>query len=237
MRLLLGLALSSLLFLQGCSSTSQLSPAGDAVYYALSSDATLRTWVDACKTGDSRTAQDAIVARQDWWNRNGALVEGADFGLSYGMIYISEDRAETGARLALAMTWNIIENAEKEVNERLKNANLDRTCQAEFARYMKGDFDLKNSKQHHQELITLQGVKQRSSEDLKMKQASVELHTGKEFGRSLFVVEKIAKRNGCPGADVKLLKNEWPNEIYGVSCPDQSYMLTQCEWGNCRILK
>src|SRR5690554_8062217 len=98
-------------FLLGCSSTP-LSLKGEAVYYALETDTLLRTWEESCKEVNLDVKQKALLTRQNWWQRNGTFVEAADFGLAYDMIQISGDRPETGARLALAVTWDIVENAE-----------------------------------------------------------------------------------------------------------------------------
>ena len=83
--------------------------------------------------------------------------------------------------------------------------------------------------------MDLQRRSQQQGEDLEIKRAAVSVEAGKEYGRSFYVVEKMAKRNGCSGAEVHLLKNAWPHEVYDASCPDGSYLLMRCEWGNCLI--
>lgn len=234
MRLLVLLVASTLLV--GCSS-NPLSPKGEAVYYALEADTLLRTWEESCKAVDLDVRQKALLARQNWWERNGTFVEAADFGLAYDMIKISDDRAETGARLALAVTWNIVEDAEQQVAKRLATGDAVKTCTAVMQAYNKGQHDLRDNKKHYKQLVELQALKQVKGSDLKLKQASVERVNQKEFGRSFYVVEKTAARYGCSNAKVKLIKNNWPTELYDVSCPDNSGFFVQCEWGNCRLIK
>lgn len=234
MRILMLLLASS--FLLGCSS-NPLSPKGEAVYYALEADTTLRTWEESCKEVNLDVRQKALLTRQNWWERNGAFVEAADFGLAYDMIKISDERAETGARLALAVTWNIVENAEQRVNKKLASGDAAETCAKVMESYSKGDHDLRGHKKHYPQLVQLQTLKQAKGTDTKLKQASVERISQKEYGRSFYVVEKTAKRYGCSDAKVQLIKNNWPDEIYDVSCPDNSHFFVQCEWGNCRLIK
>lgn len=235
MRIPLLTALASLLLLQGCSS-NPLSPTGEAVYYALQTDTTLRAWVDACQDVNAETRQAAFTARQNWWKRNGAFVESADFGLNYDIIHVTEDRAETGARLAMALTWQVVETAEKEVNELLADAgNRGDLCMRVLNQYNNGERDLHGNDKVYDSLVSLQRRSQKEGKDLALKRAAVESKTGKVYGRSFYVVEKMAKRNGCPGAEVHLLKNAWPFEVYDARCPDGSYLLMRCEWGNCLV--
>lgn len=234
MRLLMLLVASTLLL--GCSS-SPLSPKGEAVYYALEADTLLRTWEESCKEVDLDIRQKALLTRQNWWDRNGTFVEAADFGLAYDIVKVSDDRAETGARLALAVTWNIVEGADQEVEQKLSSGNAAKTCAEVMDAYNKGQHDLRGNKKHYKQLVELQTLKKAKGNDVKLKQASVERVNQKEYGRSFYVVEKTAARYGCSNAKVQLIKNNWPTELYDVNCPDNSNFFVQCEWGNCRLIK
>lgn len=221
--------------LVGCSS-NPLSPTGEAVYYALQTDTSLRSWVDACYDVSSETKQQALRTQRNWWKRNGAFVESADFGLAYDIIKVTDDRAETGARMAMALTWQVVETAEQEVNELMTGASdKEDLCLRILERYNEGEMDLRGNEKLYQGLVKLQRRSQSQGKDLAMKRASVEKRTKTVYGRSFYVVEKLAKRHGCPGAQVQLLKNDWPHEVYDGRCPDGSYILARCEWGNCLI--
>lgn len=235
MRIFAVMLMASMAVLQGCSS-NPLSKTGEAVYYALQTETTLRAWVDACSDVSAETRQAAYTAKQNWWKRNGAFVESADFGLGYDIIYVTEERAETGARLAMALTWQVVETAESEVNNLLADSgNRQDLCLRVLNQYNKGDKDLHGNDELYNSLVDLQRRSERNGKDLDMKRASVQAATGKVYGRSFYVVEKMAKRNGCPGAEVQLLKNAWPHEVYDAKCPDGSYLLVRCEWGNCLV--
>ncbi|KZZ51068.1 hypothetical protein A3759_00295 [Thalassolituus sp. HI0120] len=234
MRFIISMFLLSL-GLVGCSS-NPLSPTGEAVYYALQTDTSLRSWVDACYDVSSETKQEALRTQRNWWKRNGAFVEGADFGLAYNIIKVTDDRAETGARMAMALTWQVVETAEQEVNELMTGASdKEDLCLRVLERYNEGEMDLRGNEELYQGLVKLQRRAQSQGKDLAMKRASIEKRTKTVYGRSFYVVEKLAKRHGCPGARVQLLKNDWPHEVYDGRCPDGSYILARCEWGNCLI--
>lgn len=222
------------LLLTGCSS-SPLSPTGEAIYYALDVDMRLRTWVDACKSVSPVMRQEAMITRQNWWRRNGDLVEGADFGLAYDLVHISGERAATGARVAMALTWNIVQNAQTEVQARLEDQDSELVCRDIMSQYNLGKFDISNNEKLLQALHDLRSRKTLQGNDLRMKQAEVYRQAKTEYGRAFYVAEKIASRRGCEGGQVQFLKNDWPNEVYSVSCPNKSYLIMRCEWGNCRV--
>lgn len=226
--------LGSLFILTGCS-TQQLSPMGLAVYDTLETDAELRTWVSACQTQSPDLQRTAMLTYRNWWQRNGSYVESADFGLAYGLVRVSAERVETGARLASGITWNIIQNADLDVRQRLTPNNAEKTCYSVLAQYDSGKHDFGKKNQWHKELAELQRLKQERGAELAQQQANIVAASGKEYGRSLYVVERLAKREGCDAADVRLIKNSWPNEVYEARCAGQNYLLMLCEWGNCRL--
>ncbi len=233
MRLTILIFAASLAFLQGCSS-NPLSPTGEAVYYALEKDTHLRMWSDACQDVSPDLRQSALMAQQNWWQRNGTFVEGADFGLAYDLVQVSDTRTETGARLAMALTWNIVAEAEADIKKRLQGDTAE-VCRKELAEYNNGARDLRENDRLYRELVTLQQRLQREGTDLNLKRASVAQRSGKVYGRSFYVVERMTMRQGCSGGEIHLLKNAWPHEVYDARCPDGSYLLVRCEWGNCRL--
>lgn len=221
--------------LVGCSS-SPLTSTGESIYYALQTDTSLRSWVDACYDVSSDAKRQALMAKRNWWQRNGTFVESADFGLAYDIIHVTDERAETGARMAMALTWQVVETAEKEVNELLSGTNdKEDLCLRILQQYNEGERDLRGNEELYNGLVKLQRRAQSQGKELALKRASIERVNKKVYGRSFYVVEKMAKRNGCPGAEVQLLKNAWPHEVYDAKCPDGSYILARCEWGNCLI--
>ncbi|MFC3679648.1 hypothetical protein [Bacterioplanoides pacificum] len=221
--------------LAGCSS-NPLSPTGEAIYYALQTDTSLRSWVDACTGVSSEAKQQALMTQKNWWKRNGAFVESADFGLAYDLVTVTDERAETGARLAMALTWQVVETAEQEVQELMQNtSDREQLCRGIMTQYSEGERDLRGNESLYNNLVALQRRSQSQGKELALKKASVEQRTGRVYGRSFYVVEKMARRQGCPGAEVQLLKNAWPHEVYDARCPDGSYLIARCEWGNCLI--
>lgn len=237
MRKLLYIFISgALLTLAGCSS-NQLSPMGLAVYDTLETDAHLRTWVHACQKQGPELRRSAMLTYQNWWQRNGSFVESADFGLSYGIVRVSEERVESGARLASGITWNLVQNADLDLQKRFIPNRADKVCYSVLADYDSGKYDLGKNNKWYKELVDLQRLKQQKGEELTRQQAQVVAATGKEYGRSFYVTERLVQREGCNEADVRLIKNTWPNEVYDARCSDQSYLVIQCEWGNCRVLR
>lgn len=221
--------------LVGCSS-SPLTKTGESIYYALQTDTSLRSWVDACYDVSSDSKRQALMAKRNWWKRNGAFVESADFGLAYDIIKVTDTRAETGARMAMALTWQVVETAEKEVSELMaETSNKEDLCLRILQQYNEGERDLRGNEELYNGLVKLQRRAQSQGKELALKRAAIEKVTKKVYGRSFYVVEKMTKRHGCPGAEVQLLKNDWPHEVYDARCPDGSYILARCEWGNCLI--
>jgi hypothetical protein len=229
--LLSALALS---LLAGCSTPQ--SSTNDAVYYALQTDVQLRLWVDHCEGISSRVKQVAWQAKSNWWRRNGAFVEGADYGLTREIMMVSGDRDVTGANIALGITSQVVDQAEKEMQSVLEgSSNQEKLCMNMLAKFNDGDYDLRDNNQLYPTLVDLQRREQRDGQKLEEKAAMLEIKKKRKFGRSLYAVEKLAKRSGCPGAKVQVIKADWPHEVYDVQCPDKSYVLVRCEWGNCLV--
>ncbi len=224
----------ALSLLAGCSTPK--SSTNDAVYYALQTDVQLRLWVDHCEGISGRAKQVAWQAKKNWWRRNGAFVEGADYGLTREIMMVSGDRDVTGANLALGVTSQVINQAEKEMQSVLEgSSNQEKLCMNMLAKFNDGDYDLRDNNQLYPTLVDLQRREQRDGQNLEEKAAMLEVKKQRKFGRSLYAVEKLAKRSGCPGAKVQVIKADWPHEVYDVQCPDKSYVLVRCEWGNCLV--
>ncbi|MFT6190114.1 MAG: hypothetical protein ACJARQ_001875 [Oleispira sp.] len=232
-RVLISALLLSLLV--GCSSAPQ-SSTGQAVYYALQTDVQLRLWVDHCQNMSGKLKQVAWQAKSNWWRRNGAFVEGADYGLTREIMLVSGDRDVTGANIALGITAQAVQDAEAEMKLILdESGNQEKLCLNMLSKFNDGDYDLRDNNQFYPTLVDLQRRAQQNGQELQEKSATLAINKQRKFGRSLYVVEKLAKRSGCPGANVKVIKSDWPHEVYDVQCPDNSYILVRCEWGNCLL--
>ncbi len=228
-------SLMTLSLLTACSSAPQ-SSTGQAIYYALQTDVQLRLWSDHCSKIDPQVKQKAWQAQKNWWQRNGAFVEGADYGLTREVMLISGERDVTGANVALGVTTQVVQDAEAEMAGILKESgDQKKLCLNMLAKFNDGEYDLRDNNQFYPTLVDLQRRSQRDGQDLEEKAAALEIKKQRKFGRSLYVVEKLAKRSGCPGGKVKVIKADWPNEVYDVTCPDNSYVLVRCEWGNCVV--
>jgi hypothetical protein len=233
LRILFSLMIFSLL--TACSSAPQ-SSTGQAIYYALQTDVQLRLWSDHCSQIDPQVKQKAWQAQKNWWQRNGAFVEGADYGLTREVMLVSGDRDVTGANVALGVTTQVVEDAEAEVASILKESgDQKQLCLNMLAKFNDGEYDLRDNNQFYPTLVDLQRRSQRDGQNIEEKAAALEIKKQRKFGRSLYVVEKLAKREGCPGGQAKVIKADWPNEVYDVTCPDKSYILVRCEWGNCVV--
>jgi hypothetical protein len=53
-------------------------------------------------------------------------------------------------------------------------------------------------------------------------------------GRSLLLVEKIARKRICLEHSVINILSDWPLEYYGVYCKNGNQVVVRCDWGNCK---
>lgn len=232
------LMLISAAFMGGCAQAPQLSPKGDAIFYALQADTMMNTWRYECAQVSSRTNYLAESARADWWRRNGNLVEAADFGLAYNMVTVTDERQDTGARVAMALTWEVQERAAALVTKKLSSTDdKDAMCAKILADYRKGDWDIKGSEEIQIALKSMKAQSIEQRDDYDLKRGRIEAKTTKRYGRSLYVVEQFAEQEGCEKSSVQLLKGEWPYEIYDVVCDAKPFMLMRCEWGRCATME
>jgi len=224
-------------FLTGCAS-NQLSPKGDAIFYALQADTMMNTWRYECAAVSGRANYAAETARADWWQRNGDAVEAADFGLAYNLITVTDTRLDTGARVAMGLTWEVQERAVQTVRNKLEGASdKEALCVKILGEYQAGEWDIKGSEEIQQALSSLEATAAKEQGTYRERKGMVETSTGKRYGRSLYVVEKLSDQQSCDRSGVSLIKGEWPYEIYNVECDDQPLSIVRCEWGRCTFVE
>ncbi|MBL4607085.1 MAG: hypothetical protein JKY01_04570 [Pseudomonadales bacterium] len=226
--------LTSLILFTGCASAPSWPPKENAIIYGLSHDATMRRVMDYCSEAQPALKNKAWEAKKNWWQRNGLFIEAADYGFSYNLLTLNGDRQETNARYAMALALEV----EKTANSRAKIVTTSQgaaACTKIIAEYNEGSRDLDKSSEFHPILTALYQAKKTHGDDLLLKQARVAKVSGKRFSRSSITAERLVKRTVCPRAIVKTLRSNWPTEIFEATCPDKSYSLISCEWGNCKV--
>ena len=182
LRIIMSALLLSLMV--GCSSAPQ-SSTGQAVYYALQTDVQLRLWVEHCQDMSSKAKQAAWQAKTNWWRRNGAFVEGADYGLTREIMLVSGERDVTGANIALGITTQVVEDAEAEMKGILdESGDQEKLCLNMLSKFDDGDYDLRDNNQFYPTLVDLQRRAQREGKDLIEKSAMLEINKQRKFGRS-----------------------------------------------------
>ena len=220
--------------LAACSGVSR-SPQEKAINYALVNDVVVRKLADECSDVSVTAKQAAWRGYKSWWKRNGNLVEAADYGLSYNLVTLTGDRQETGARLAMGLTYDIVTEAERQVEELLIDGDKEETCVDLMGEYRDGAMDLREDSELYDSLVGLQQLQEVEGPDLLLKTSLIEAKKGKKYSRSAYTVERLVKREGCVNPKVKPLKADGPNEILEAVCADKTFMLVRCEWRNCKI--
>jgi len=222
------------LTLAACSGPSR-TPQEQAISYALVNDVTVRKLHDACADVSVSAKQAAWRAQNSWWKRNGGLVKAADYGLSYNIVSLTGDRLETGARYAMGLTFDIVHQAEKNVESLLASENKEEACVSVMEGYRDGSKDLQQDSTLYPILVDLQQKSDAQANDHYLKISRMEKQQGKAYSRSAYVAEQLVERNGCVKPKVSTLKANGPNEILEATCADDSFMLIRCEWRNCKI--
>ncbi|GAA6133735.1 hypothetical protein NBRC116188_05240 [Oceaniserpentilla sp. 4NH20-0058] len=222
------------LAISACSSNSR-TPDEQAISYALVQDVIVRKLTDTCSDISVTAKQAAWRGYRSWWKRNGSLVEAADYGLSYNLITLTDNRQETGARLAMGLTFDIVNEAEQHVKELLAEGDKTETCLGTMAEYRDGNMDLREDSNMYPLLVKLQQQHDSKGQDLYIKMSEIEDKSHKKYSRSAFAVERLTKREGCVNPKVRTLKADGPNEVLEATCADNSFFLIRCEWRNCKI--
>lgn len=239
MKQIIGLLICGLL-VASCSQSPviPLSEKNSVIYDALYADALMNTWRYQCSEVSTRTHYAAREARAAWWQRNGEYIKSADFGLSYNIVTVTDDRIETGARLAMAMMWDIRTRSSKAVSDSLANkSNKETICLNTLEEYKKGKKDISANPQMSALLSDLKRYSQENQQDMDLRRAKISVNKTDQYGRSFYVAEKFAQDLGCSAPSVRLVKGEWPNEVYDLECTDRPFVLLRCEWGSCRAME
>ncbi len=224
----------SLLALAACSGVSR-APQEKAISYALVSDVAVRKLTDQCSKVSVAAKQAALRGYRSWWKRNGNLVEAADYGLSYNLVTLTNDRQETGARYAMGLTFDIVSEAEQRVADLLSDGDKEDTCLSMMSEYRDGEMDLSEDSELFELLVKLQQEQEMQGDDHLLKISRIERKKAKKYSRSAYIVERMVKREGCVNPKVRSLKADGPNEILEAVCSDKTFMLVRCEWRNCKI--
>ena len=177
------LLISILVFLTACSGVSR-TPQEQAISYALVNDVTVRKLTDACSNVSIAAKQSAWRGYRSWWTRNGNLVEAADYGLSYNLVTLTDDRLETGARLAMGLTFDIVAQAQQQVDKLLSDSDKEEACIDIMSEYRDGKMDLREDQNLYPLLVNLQQRQQQQGEDLLLKIATIEDKKDKKYSRS-----------------------------------------------------
>ena len=220
--------------LAACSGVSR-TPDEQAISYALVNDVAVRKLADECSTVSTAAKQAAWRGYRSWWKRNKTLVEAADYGLSYNLVTLTNDRLETGARYAMGLTFDIVAEAEQRVAELMAGGNKEETCIDVMGEYRDGGMDLREDGEMYNHLVRIQQAAVNQAEDHYLNIAKIEDKKSKKYSRSAYVVERLVKRSGCIKPKVRTLKSDGPNEVLEATCADKSFMLVRCEWRNCKI--
>lgn len=227
------LALSAMT-LVACSGIER-TPDEQAIQYALVNDVMVRKMSDECSKVSVVAKQAAWRGYRSWWKRNASLVEAADFGLSYNLVTLTDNRLETGARYAMGLTFDIVADAEQRVAKMLESGDREATCVDVMGEYQDGSKDLRENEEMYGYLVKIQQRASNEANDHYLKIAKIESKRGEKYSRSAYVVERLVKRNGCVSPKVRTLKTDGPNEVLEATCADSSFMLVRCEWRNCKI--
>lgn len=227
--------------LVACSSKPTMIPLSgknEVIYNTLYADAMMNTWRYECSQVSTRSNYLSQEARTSWWQRNGELVKSADFGLAYNIVTVTDSRADTGAKLAMSIMWDIRSKSQQAVADKLSGkSNQEAICLDILNNYKKGKWDIKGDQETQSLLNGMKAYAEENKNKMDLRRAMISSSTRTQYGRSFYIAEKFAEQQGCNAQSVRLVKGEWPNEIYDLECTDKPFILLRCEWGSCRAME
>ncbi len=217
----------------GCA-TSTADYRNEAVAYALTTEAELRAWVEACNEISGDAAGAARTADRAWWERNEQLLRAADYGFTRELQSFTDERRDESLALFTMRAGDALDRQQRAaVADQLDGRNPERTCIRELARFEAGDRDLSQDSDHYSALVALANDGGLDTEPVtRSRQPAL---PSDRYGRSYFQAEESLVRQGCRSPDIRLLNADWPREIYEAQCSDQRYQLVSCEWNRCEV--
>ncbi|AJQ95344.1 hypothetical protein [Gynuella sunshinyii] len=219
------------LVLVGCASAPITQE--QAIAHAISADATMRNLVSTCYQMGGQAKNVAYSAKKTWWAANAPIVEAADRSF-INAVNTSFGQRETAPVIGtLRFTQGVQNTALAEVQALLGNTDPAEKCIDALAPYVAGEKDLMNDPAYapwYREMMN------QTQPDLSvMETAKLANAKQRKYGRSLYLVQSKVVAMGCQNADITLLRNQWPLEVYDAQCADKTYLLARCEWGKCDI--
>ncbi|MFC3853093.1 hypothetical protein ACFOSD_09645 [Salinispirillum marinum] len=229
---LVGGLIASLLFV-GCAAPSA-KYTNEAVAYALATEAELRALVAACDGVSGPASAAAREADQEWWRRNATMMQAADYGFITELNgFVDDRRTESLALFTMNAGFALDEQMRERVAGKLDTRNPERICLQELANFRAGDRDLNQDDRHYAELVAL-STEARVDQNA-LRSSRTPTAANREFGRSFYQAEQALSAVGCQQADISMLKNSWPLEVYEAQCRDMTYHLVRCEWNRCNV--
>lgn len=232
--------LSALVILAACSSVPTKEYTAleryQAALYALQENYTLATIVAACNQLDEASKTYAAEVQQEWWDTNWYWVAGANEEFNQ---QIKQRQESMGEYLGQLEALNFIKHMELNTNSDIKNKILltnhrSQACERRLRPYVQGEKKLSDSQYGKiLEAIRLNYLNASVSPRRPVPDFQTDVEVRYKEGRSLVEVERTARDEVCAEAQVVLLKEQWPLEIYGVMCGDVARRVVKCEWGAC----
>lgn len=232
-KILLMTGLVAITTVVGCAS-SGAKYTNEAVAYALSTEAELRALVAACDRVSGPASAEAREADREWWRRNATMMQAADYGFIRELGSFADSRREESLVLfTMNAGYSLDQQMQANVAKRLDTRNPERVCLQELASFRTGDRDLSRSARHYTELVALSAEARIDQNALRSSRAPASAN--RDFGRSFYQTESALAAIGCRQANISMLKNDWPMEVYEAQCQDTSYHLVRCEWNRCEV--
>lgn len=224
------LCIGLFVILTGCAS---LPPQTKAIQHSLSTDAALREATQRCT--ELGPAERRLAQREHslWLKRNQEWVRAADHGLlSLHWDQVSSSGEKPRAILSMQILEGVQMDALSQVNDWFGDYTEESDCVSLFKKVAKEKMELGEGK--HAELLSPYKLPAADLNAIVQSATPINARYLK-FGRSLFVVEKVLKEEGCRQANIALLRNSWPLEVYDAVCTPEDYKIVQCQWGRCEV--
>jgi len=209
-----------------------------AAQFAIKENIRLQAIADACAQGGENLEGYGKIVQHKWWERNWPYVAVSEKELNTNIKLRQGQNGKIAGQLdAIRFVLEAQRDGNEDLVDRIVRTNYrEKACERYLDPYHTGAKDLSKNAALFPILqnIKIDHIEETTKQPHPVPKIDSNLKGRRNEGRSLLLVEKIARKRICPLNTVINITNDWPLELYGIYCRTGKQVVVRCDWGNCK---
>ncbi|MBL4865976.1 MAG: hypothetical protein JKY67_06335 [Pseudomonadales bacterium] len=209
-----------------------------AAQYAIKENIRLQAIADACAQGGTHLEGYGRLVQHKWWEKNWPYIAVSEKELNDNIQLRQGQKGKIAGQLdAIRFVLEAQQDGNVDLVGRIVRTNYrEKACERYLDPYRSGQKDMDKNEVLFPvlEKIKADHMEEATTQPHLVPKIDSNLKGQRNKGRSLVLVEKIARQRICLENSVINIYSKWPLEYYGVYCNDGNQVVVRCDWGNCK---